>query len=217
MSTPQAIRGTQDIFGPDAEAFAHVVETFERVRKLYRFRRIEMPVFEKTEVFSRSIGETTDVVSKEMYSFEDRGGESLTLRPEFTAGICRAYLTNGWQQHAPLKVATHGPLFRYERQRKGRNRPFPRRNAEILGAGEPQADVELLVLADQLLKELGISDGVTLMLNTLGDAISRDRWRADLVKHFNDHATYLSADSQKRPVLNPIKVLGNKRPRGPQD
>ena len=112
MNTPQAIRGTQDIFGAEAEAFAHVVETFERVRKLYRFRRVEMPVFEKTEVFSRSIGETTDVVSKEMYSFEDRGGESLTLRPEFTAGICRAFLTNGWQQHAPLKVATHNWIDR---------------------------------------------------------------------------------------------------------
>ncbi|MGB3472204.1 MAG: ATP phosphoribosyltransferase regulatory subunit, partial [Erythrobacter sp.] len=89
-NTPQAIRGTQDIFGPDAEAFAFVVETFERVRKLYRFRRAEFPVFEKTEVFARSLGETTDVVSKEMYSFEDRGGDSLTLRPEFTAGIARA-------------------------------------------------------------------------------------------------------------------------------
>ena len=109
--TPMAIRGTQDIFGAEADAFQHVVETFERVRKLYRFRRVEMPVFEKTEVFSRPLGETTDVVSKEMYSFEDRGGESLTLRPEFTAGIARAYLTNGWQQHAPLKVATHGPNF----------------------------------------------------------------------------------------------------------
>jgi histidyl-tRNA synthetase len=160
--TPQAIRGTQDIFGPEAEAFAHVVETFERVRKLYRFRRVEMPVFEKTEVFSRSIGETTDVVSKEMYSFEDRGGDSLTLRPEFTAGIARAYLTNGWQQYAPLKVATHGPLFRYERPQKGRYRQFHQLDAEIIGAAEPQADVELLVMADQLLKELGIADGVTL-------------------------------------------------------
>ena len=133
MNTPQAIRGTQDIFGAEAEAFAHVVETFERVRKLYRFRRVEMPVFEKTEVFSRSIGETTDVVSKEMYSFLDRGDESLTLRPEFTAGICRAYLTNGWQQHAPLKVATHGPLFRYERPQKGRYRQFHQLDAEIIG------------------------------------------------------------------------------------
>lgn len=212
-STPQAIRGTQDIFGPDAEAFAHVVETFERVRKLYRFRRVEMPVFEKTEVFSRSIGETTDVVSKEMYSFEDRGGESLTLRPEFTAGICRAFLTNGWQQHAPLKVATHGPLFRYERPQKGRYRQFHQLDAEIIGAGEPQADVELLVLADQLLKELGIADGVTLMLNTLGDAASRDAWRAALIDYFLGVKGELSEDSQDRLERNPLRILDSKDPR----
>ncbi|MBS0474014.1 MAG: histidine--tRNA ligase [Proteobacteria bacterium] len=211
--TPQAIRGTQDIFGAEAEAFAHVVETFERVRKLYRFRRIEMPVFEKTEVFSRSIGETTDVVSKEMYSFEDRGGESLTLRPEFTAGIARAYLTNGWQQHAPLKVATHGPLFRYERPQKGRYRQFHQLDAEILGAAEPQADVELLVMADQLLKELGISDGVTLMLNTLGDAASREAWRMALIDYFRAVKGELSEDSQDRLERNPLRILDSKDPR----
>ncbi len=213
MSTPQAIRGTQDIFGAEAEAFAHVVETFERVRRLYRFRRIEMPVFEKTEVFSRSIGETTDVVSKEMYSFEDRGGESLTLRPEFTAGIARAFLTNGWQQHAPLKVATHGPLFRYERPQKGRYRQFHQLDAEILGAGEPQADVELLVMADQLLKELGIADGVTLMLNTLGDGASREAWRAALVEYFRAVKGELSEDSQDRLERNPLRILDSKDPR----
>ena len=210
MSTPQAIRGTQDIFGQDAEAFAHVVETFERVRKLYRFRRIEMPVFERTEVFSRSIGETTDVVSKEMYSFEDRGGESLTLRPEFTAGIARAYLTNGWQQHAPLKVATHGPLFRYERPQKGRYRQFHQLDAEIIGAAEPQADVELLVLADQLLHELGIADGVTLMLNTLGDGASREAWRLALIDYFRTVAGELSEDSQGRLERNPLRILDSK-------
>ncbi|HMT48246.1 MAG TPA: histidine--tRNA ligase, partial [Novosphingobium sp.] len=213
MSTPQAIRGTQDIFGAEAEAFAHVVETFERVRKLYRFRRIEMPVFEKTEVFSRSIGETTDVVSKEMYSFEDRGGESLTLRPEFTAGIARAFVTNGWQQHAPLKVATHGPLFRYERPQKGRYRQFHQLDAEILGSGEPQTDVELLVMADQLLKELGIADGVTLQLNTLGDGASREAWRAALVDYFRAHAADLSEDSQDRLERNPLRILDSKDPR----
>jgi histidyl-tRNA synthetase len=213
MSTPQAIRGTQDIFGAEAEAFAHVVETFERVRKLYRFRRIEMPVFEKTEVFSRSIGETTDVVSKEMYSFEDRGGESLTLRPEFTAGIARAYLTNGWQQHAPLKVATHGPLFRYERPQKGRYRQFHQLDAEIIGAAEPQADVELLVLADQLLKELGIADGVTLMLNTLGDGASREAWRLALIDYFRAVKGELSEDSQDRLERNPLRILDSKDPR----
>ncbi|MEQ1495198.1 MAG: histidine--tRNA ligase [Novosphingobium sp.] len=212
-NTPKAIRGTQDIFGAEAEAFAHVVETFERVRKLYRFRRIEMPVFEKTEVFSRSIGETTDVVSKEMYSFLDRGDESLTLRPEFTAGIARAYITNGWQQHAPLKVATHGPLFRYERPQKGRYRQFHQLDAEIIGAAEPQADVELLVMADQLLKELGINDGVTLMLNTLGDGASREAWRASLVEYFRAVQGDLSEDSQERLERNPLRILDSKDPR----
>ena len=211
-NTPQAIRGTQDIFGADAEAFAFVVETFERVRKLYRFRRVEMPVFEKTEVFSRAIGETTDVVSKEMYSFEDRGGDSLTLRPEFTAGIARAFLTNGWQQHAPLKVATHGPLFRYERPQKGRYRQFHQIDAEIIGAGEPQADVELLAMADQLLKELGIV-GVTLHLNTLGDAGSRENWRAALVDYFGAVRGELSEDSQERLEKNPLRILDSKDPR----
>jgi len=213
METPQAIRGTQDIFGTEAEAFAHVVETFERVRKLYRFRRAEMPVFEKTAVFSRSLGETTDVVSKEMYSFEDRGGDSLTLRPEFTAGIARAYLTNGWQQHAPLKLATHGPLFRYERPQKGRYRQFHQIDAEIIGAGEPQADVELLAMADQLLKELGVGDGVTLMLNTLGDGASREAWRAALVDYFRAVQGQLSEDSQERLEKNPLRILDSKDPR----
>ncbi|MCV0382922.1 MAG: histidine--tRNA ligase [Erythrobacter sp.] len=207
--TPQAIRGTQDIFGPDAEAFAFVVETFERVRRLYRFRRVEMPVFEKTEVFARSIGETTDIVSKEMYSFEDRGGESLTLRPEFTAGIARAFLTNGWQQHAPVKLATHGPLFRYERPQKGRYRQFHQIDAEIVGAAEPQADVELLAMADQLLKELGI-EGVTLHLNTLGDGDSREAWRTALVEHFRAVRDELSEESQERLEKNPLRILDSK-------
>ena len=211
-NTPNAIRGTQDIFGADAEAFAFVVETFERVRKLYLFRRVEMPVFEKTEVFRRAIGETTDVVSKEMYSFDDRGGESLTLRPEFTAGIARAYLTNGWQQHAPLKVATHGPLFRYERPQKGRYRQFHQIDAEIIGAAEPQADVELLAMADQIIRELGI-EGVTLHLNTLGDAESRDAWRAALVEYFRAVKDELSEDSQERLEKNPLRILDSKDPR----
>ncbi len=207
--TPQAIRGTQDILGADAEAFAFVVETFERVRRLYRFRRVEMPVFEKTEVFARSLGETTDVVSKEMYSFDDRGGESLTLRPEFTAGIARAFLTNGWQQYAPLKVATHGPLFRYERPQKGRYRQFHQIDAEVIGAGEPQADVELLAMADQLLKELGIAD-VTLHLNTLGDGASREAWRAALIAYFRAVAGELSEESQERLEKNPLRILDSK-------
>jgi histidyl-tRNA synthetase len=213
IPTPQSVRGTQDMLGDFADRFAHVVETFERVRRLYGYKRIEVPVIEPTAVFARSLGETTDVVSKEMYSFEDRGGESVTLRPEFTAGIARAYITNGWQQFAPLKVATHGPLFRYERPQKGRYRQFHQLDAEVLGSDSPLADAELLVFADQLLKELGISEGVTLTLNTLGDAASRDAWRAALVDHFEAHRGDLSEDSLARLDKNPLRILDSKDPK----
>lgn len=213
IETPKRIRGTQDIFGDDQRRFARVVDTFDRVRRLYCFQRVELPVFESTAVFARSLGETTDVVSKEMYTFEDRGGDSLTLRPEFTAGIARAYLTEGWQQYAPLKIATHGPVFRYERPQKGRYRQFHQIDAEVIGAAEPAADVELLVLADQLLHELGIAEGVTLQLNTLGDAETRDAWRAALVAHFEAHRGELSEDSVARLDKNPLRILDSKDPR----
>lgn len=211
--TPNRIRGTQDIFGDEQRRFARVLEAFDHVRGLYCFQRVDIPVFESTAVFARSLGETTDVVSKEMYTFEDRGGDSITLRPEFTAGICRAYLTEGWQQHAPLKLATSGPVFRYERPQKGRFRQFHQIDAEIIGAPEPAADVELLVLADQLLHELGIAEGVTLQLNTLGDAETRDAWRAALVAHFEQHRDQLSEDSLTRLEKNPLRILDSKDPR----
>jgi histidyl-tRNA synthetase len=213
IPTPQAVRGTQDMLGDFADRFAHVVDTFDRVRRLYGYKRIEVPVIEPTAVFARSLGETTDVVSKEMYSFEDRGGESITLRPEFTAGIARAYISNGWQQFAPLKVATHGPLFRYERPQKGRYRQFHQLDAEVLGSDSPLADAELLVFADHLLKELGIAEGVTLTLNTLGDAASRDAWRAALVAHFEAHKGALSEDSLARLDKNPLRILDSKDPK----
>ncbi len=211
--TPRRIRGTQDIFGDEQRRFAHVLSTFERVRALYCFQRVDIPVFESTAVFARSLGETTDVVSKEMYTFEDRGGDSLTLRPEFTAGIARAYLTEGWQQFAPLKLTTSGPVFRYERPQKGRFRQFHQIDAEVIGAAEPAADVELLVLADQLLRELSISEGVTLQLNTLGDAATRDAWREALVAHFEAHRGELSEDSLTRLEKNPMRILDSKDPR----
>lgn len=213
IQTPQAVRGTQDMLGDAERRFAHVVDAFDRVRRLYAFQRVEVPVFEATAVFARSLGEATDVVSKEMYSFADRGGDSLTLRPEFTAGIARAYLTNGWQQFAPLKLATHGPLFRYERPQKGRFRQFHQLDAEVIGAAEPAADVELLVMADQLLRELGVADGVTLQLNTLGDAETRAAWRTALVAHFEAHRDALSKDSVDRLARNPLRILDSKDPR----
>src|SRR6186997_566694 len=214
MSTRlQGVRGTQDIRGEEAERFQQVVDTFDRLRRLFAFDRIEVPVFEPTAVFSRSLGETTDVVAKEMYTFEDRGGDSLTLRPEFTAGICRAYTSNGWQQLAPLKLATSGAVFRYERPQKGRFRQFHQLDAEIIGSDAPAADVELLVLGDQLLHALGIADGITLQLNTLGDAATRDAWRAALVAHFEGHRADLSEDSLARLDKNPLRILDSKDPR----
>lgn len=206
----QRVRGTQDLYGDELARFDHVVDAFNRVRKLYGFRRVEVPVFEFTQVFARSLGETTDVVTKEMYSFEDRGGEGLTLRPEFTAGIARAYIANGWQQHAPMKLATHGPVFRYERPQKGRFRQFHQLDAEIIGAGEPASDVELIAFGAQLLSELGIADKVVLQLNSLGDSATREAWRAALVAHFGKHLDALSAESRERLEKNPLRILDSK-------
>ncbi len=213
IETPNRVRGTQDIFGEDQRRFAKVLATFEHVARLFCFQRVDIPVFESTAVFARSLGETTDVVSKEMYSFEDRGGDSLTLRPEFTAGIARAYLTEGWQRFAPLKIVSSGAAFRYERPQKGRFRQFHQLDAEIIGAAEPAAEVELLTFASQLLSELGIGDEVTLQLNTLGDAETRDAWRDALVAHFEAHKAELSEDSLTRLEKNPLRILDSKDPR----
>ena len=210
IQPPQPVRGTQSLLGEEADRFHTVVAKFDHVRRLFGFKRVEVPVIEQTSVFARSLGETTDVVSKEMYSFEDKGGDSITLRPEFTAGIARAYLSEGWQQHAPLKVATHGPAFRYERPQKGRFRQFHQLDAEILGAAEPQADVEVLLFADQLLKELGIGDDAVLKLNTLGDPATRQAWRDALHEHFRAHAADLSEESRDRLERNPLRILDSK-------
>src|SRR3954447_19558545 len=209
MTPVQPVRGTQSLLGDDADRLAAVVAAFDKVRRLFGFKRVEVPTIEQTQVFARSIGETTDVVAKEMYSFEDRGGDSITLRPEFTAGICRAYLSEGWQQHAPLKATTFGSAFRYERPQKGRFREFHQLDAEIIGAAEPQADVEILSFADQLLKELGI-EGAVLQLNTLGDPQTRNAWRDALYEHFRDHASALSEDSKLRLERNPLRILDSK-------
>jgi histidyl-tRNA synthetase len=200
----------QSLLGEEADRFHHVVATFDRVRRLFGFRRVEVPVLEPTAVFARSLGETTDVVSKEMYTFEDRSGDSVTLRPEFTAGIARAYLSEGWQQFAPLKVATHGPAFRYERPQKGRFRQFHQLDAEVLGAPEPQADVEVLSFADLLLRELGLGETVVCKLNTLGDPATRAAWRDALHGHFAAHRSDLSEESRERLDRNPVRILDSK-------
>jgi histidyl-tRNA synthetase len=210
MAKIQAIRGTHDWFGADAARFNAVIEAFGAIGERFGFQSVHTPVFEATELFARGIGEATDVVAKEMYSFPDRGGDLLTLRPEFTAGLARAYISNGWQQFSPLKLVTHGPLFRYERPQKGRYRQFHQIDAEVIGAAEPLADVELIAFADQLLKALGLGDKVVLQLNTLGDAASRAAYRAALVAHFSAHRADLSADSQLRLDKNPLRILDSK-------
>lgn len=212
LSRLQPVRGTHDLFGDDARGFWHVVDTFKALSRRYGFQPVDVPIFEFTELFARGIGETTDVVAKEMYSFEDRGGESLTLRPEFTAGLCRAYLSNGWQQFAPLKLAAHGPAFRYERPQKGRFRQFHQIDAEIIGVEGPQADVELIALAQHLLAALGLGDKVELRINTLGDPASRVAYRAALVAHFTRHKAALSEDSLMRLERNPLRILDSKEP-----
>lgn len=213
MTSVQPVKGTQSLLGEDADRLATVVTAFDRVRRLYGFKRVEVPTLEHTEVFSRAIGETTDVVSKEMYSFETRGERSVTLRPELTAGICRAFLSEGWQQFAPLKLATHGSAFRYEQPQKGRYREFHQLDAEIIGAAEPQADVELLSFGYQLLLELRIAEGASLELNTLGDPETREAWRASLIEYFEGHRASLSEDSQKRLRRNPLRILDSKEVR----
>jgi histidyl-tRNA synthetase len=208
---PQKVRGTQDMIGEEADRFHRVVDAFDRVRRLYAFQHIEVPVFEATEVFARTLGESTDVVSKEMYTFEDRGGESLTLRPEFTAGICRAFISDGWQQLTPLKVATWGAAFRYERPQKGRFRQFHQLDAEIIGAAETAADIEIIAMAAQLLDELGLSARVELKLNTLGDPATREAWRGALIEHFSARQADLSEESRERLEKNPLRILDSKQ------
>ena len=213
MTPVQPVRGTQSLLGEDADRLAAVVAAFDRVRRLYGFKRVEVPTIEQTAVFARTIGETTDVVSKEMYSFEDRGGESITLRPEFTAGICRAYLSEGWQQHAPLKVATHGSAFRYERPQKGRFREFHQLDAEIIGAGRAAGRRRAARLGRPAAAGARHRDGVTLELNTLGDPETRDAWRAALRRVFpRAQAGPVARTAVARLERNPLRILDSKDP-----
>jgi histidyl-tRNA synthetase len=207
----QPVRGTRDLIGETFRRHQHVIDNARHVSNLYGMEEWATPIFEATGVFARSLGETSDVVSKEMYTFEDRGGDSLTLRPEGTAGVCRALVSNGLTQGGlPRKVFYAGPMFRYERPQKGRFRQFHQIGAEILGAAEPLADAEVIAMGWQIIQQLGIDDGVVLEINTLGDAPSRDAYRAALVAYFQSHAARLSAESQARLDKNPMRILDSK-------
>ena len=180
----QPVRGTHDLLPEEFRRHRHVIDTARAVAERYGFAEIATPIFEFTEVFARSMGETSDVVSKEMYSFTDKGGEALTLRPEYTAGICRAFVSNGLAQSVPLKLFAHGPMFRFERPQKGRQRQFHQIDVEVIGAPEPAADIEVIAVAADILRGLGILDRCTLELNSLGDGESRQNYRAALASSF---------------------------------
>lgn len=210
MTKLQPVRGTQDLIGEEARRHGHVVATARRVAGLYGCTEWSTPIFEATSVFSRNLGETSDVVTKEMYTFEDRGGDSITLRPEGTAGVCRALVSNGLTQTLPQKIFYTGPMFRYERPQKGRYRQFHQIGLEIIGAAEPLADAEAIACGWQILRELGITESVTLNINTLGDRESRDGYRAALVEYLSRYEAELSAESKVRLVKNPLRILDTK-------
>ncbi len=213
MTDLQPVRGTRDLIGEDQRRHRHVVDTARGIAACYGFDEWATPIFEDTRVFARSLGDTSDVVTKEMYTFADRGGESVTLRPENTAGICRALVSNGLTQTLPQKVFYAGPMFRYERPQKGRYRQFHQIGAELIGSAEPLADAEVIALGWDLLVRLGIAGETVLELNTLGDGESRDAYRAALVAHFTAHRDALSDDSRTRLERNPLRILDSKEPR----
>ena len=211
--TLRPVRGTRDLVGDDMRAYRHVVDTAHRVAACHGYQEIATPIFEFIEVFARPLGETSDVVSKEMYAFEDRGGERLALRPEFTAGVARAFISGAFGQALPVKLFCSGPAFRYERPQKGRYRQFHQIDAEILGAPEPLADIEVIALGQAILSELGLADHVVLELNSLGDGESRRAYREKLVGYLSRFKDDLSEDSQARLERNPLRILDSKNKR----
>jgi histidyl-tRNA synthetase len=212
VSELQPPRGTHDLIGDDQRRHAHVIETARRIAGTYGFDEWATPIFEDTRVFARTLGETSDVVTKEMYTFADRGGDSLTLRPEGTAGVCRALVTGGLTQALPQKVFYAGPMFRYERPQKGRFRQFHQIGLELIGPAEPLADAEAIACGQAILEALGIAHHTMLEINTLGDRESRDAYRSALVSYFTAYADTLSEDSRARLDRNPLRILDSKHP-----
>ncbi len=210
MSKIQNVRGTYDLYGEAKRKAKKVIAVGSGTVEKYGFEEIETPIFEFTEVFSRNLGDTSDIVTKEMYCFQDRGGESLTLRPEGTAGVVRSFISEGMQQNLPVKLYYAGPMFRYERPQKGRQRQFTQFGCELLGVETPQADIEVIAMAYEFIESLGLNGSVTVEINSLGDAESRNNYRAKLVAYLKEHFDELSEDSKNRLDKNPLRVLDSK-------
>ena len=209
----QKVRGTRDILPPESRLWVEVEAVAQRVFGGFGYQEIRLPLLEPTELFVRSVGEATDIVGKEMYTFADRKGRSLTLRPEGTAGVARAFIENGLAQRpSPLRLSYLGPMFRYEKMQRGRYRPFAQIGIELLGAATPQADAEVVLALHSFLAELGFDDLVTV-LNNLGDPEDRPRFIELLLRELEPHREELCADCRRRADANPLRILDCKVPR----
>jgi histidyl-tRNA synthetase len=207
----QSIRGMEDVLPEASPLWERMEDATRAVFRQYGYRNIRVPLVEQTALFVRGIGEVTDIVEKEMYVFEDRNGESLALRPEATAGIVRSAIEHNFLYNGPMRVWTAGPMFRYERPQKGRQRQFHQYDVEALGFEGPDVDAEQIVLLARLWKALGIT-GVELHINSIGDAADRQAYREKLIAHFDKHAAVLDEDAKRRLHTNPLRLLDSKNP-----
>ena len=210
MRKLQPVRGTHDLAADEMRRHRHVIEHARTLAARYGFAEIATPIFEFSDVFRRTLGDTSDIVTKEMYTFADRGGTELTLRPENTAGVARAVIGGAFGQGRPVKCFYAGPMFRYERPQKGRLRQFHQIGVELIGAAEPLADIEVIALGAHLLETLGVLDRVTLEINTLADEASRRSYRDALVAYLQAREDALSGESRERLRRNPLRVLDSK-------
>ena len=199
----QPVRGTHDLLQDEMQLHRIVSDTACKIAGFYGYREVDTPIFEFTEVFARTLGDASDIVTKEMYTFNDKSHESVTLRPEYTAGIARMFMSNGLLRNIPFKTFSRGPMFRYERPQKGRQRQFHQINVEVLGSEGPVSDIEVISLGAHILDELGLKGDIVLELNTLGDSDSRKVYRDCLVQYFKDHRSKLSKESLLRLEKNP--------------
>ena len=209
--TVTGVRGMPDILPEDIALWQHVESVLRDIMRRYGYRELRVPIVERTELFKRSIGEVTDIVEKEMYSFEDRNSEGLTLRPEATAGIVRAGINHGLFHNQKQKLWSMGPMFRYEKPQKGRNRQFHQFDVEVFGFPGPDVDAELLMISARIWRELGI-DAVELQLNSLGTPATRQNYRAELIEYFNAHRDALDDEALARLERNPMRLLDSKNP-----
>lgn len=210
MAKVKAIRGMNDILPEQTPVWQYLENSVKSVLASYGYNEIRMPIVEQTELFKRSIGEVTDIVEKEMYTFDDRNGDSLTLRPEGTAGCVRAGEENGLLYNQIQRLWYMGPMFRHERPQKGRYRQFHQIGVETFGLQGPDVDAELILMTARLWRQLGLLDSVTLQLNTLGSSEARASYRADLVAYLSDHKERLDEDSLRRLDSNPMRILDSK-------